>query len=321
MAFEIENGVLKKYIPEDGETAVVIPEGVTRIGAGAFYKCASLTNVTIPDGVQRIEVMAFGRSAITSAVIPDSVTLIEERCFYGCENLMCVVLPVGVTNIEGSTFYGCKSLISVSIPAGVKQIGTEDVIWGSGAFAGCRSLTNVHIPDGVELIGSETFAGCESLTDLTIPESVTWIGDNAFDGCRSICMFGITFAPKVFKESDYTNARKMLETKDFSMKLNTNIKYAAAVGFWLKTGNEAAEAFIKKSLSRIMTFLIENNNPDAIGKMLESGKFITKKNIDKFIECAIAHTQSGGSPEIQTMLMHYKSEVLGYADPAETFKL
>lgn len=36
MSFEIENGVLEKCIPESGETEVVIPDGVTSIGAWAF---------------------------------------------------------------------------------------------------------------------------------------------------------------------------------------------------------------------------------------------------------------------------------------------
>lgn len=36
MAFQIENGVLKKYIEEPGVTEVVIPDGVTEIGTCAF---------------------------------------------------------------------------------------------------------------------------------------------------------------------------------------------------------------------------------------------------------------------------------------------
>ncbi len=36
MGFQIENGVLEKYI-EEGVTDVVIPEGVTTIGEQAFY--------------------------------------------------------------------------------------------------------------------------------------------------------------------------------------------------------------------------------------------------------------------------------------------
>ena len=43
MGFEIENGVLKKYSGTD--TAVVIPDGVTRIGKNAFKDCTSLTTL------------------------------------------------------------------------------------------------------------------------------------------------------------------------------------------------------------------------------------------------------------------------------------
>ena len=54
MSFEIENGILKKYIPESGETEVVIPDGVTRIGKLAFCGCDRLTSITIPDSLTSI---------------------------------------------------------------------------------------------------------------------------------------------------------------------------------------------------------------------------------------------------------------------------
>ena len=36
MALEIEGDVLKKYIPEEGETAVTVPQGVRHIADSAF---------------------------------------------------------------------------------------------------------------------------------------------------------------------------------------------------------------------------------------------------------------------------------------------
>ena len=47
--------------------AAVVPEGVTTIGACAFYGCTSLASVTIPDGVTTIGQSAFeGCSSLVS---------------------------------------------------------------------------------------------------------------------------------------------------------------------------------------------------------------------------------------------------------------
>lgn len=45
-----------------GLTGIVIPEGVTSIGSGAFYHCDSLTSVIIPDSVTVIEENAFSHT-------------------------------------------------------------------------------------------------------------------------------------------------------------------------------------------------------------------------------------------------------------------
>ena len=61
--FIIRKGVLVKYTGHDHN--VVIPEGVTEIGAFAFSRCEPLESV----------------------LIPGSVTVIGEDAFQGCKSL------------------------------------------------------------------------------------------------------------------------------------------------------------------------------------------------------------------------------------------
>ena len=136
--FVIENGVLKEYQGQGGD--VVIPEGVTNIGASAFSGCSSLASVVIPEGV----------------------TSIGDEAFYYCQSLTSVVIPEGVTSIGGEAFKYCSSLTSVVIPKGVKSIGN----W---AFSGCSSLASVVIPEGVTSIGDSAFNGCRGLTVENAP--------------------------------------------------------------------------------------------------------------------------------------------------------
>lgn len=88
MGFQITNdGILEKYIEEEGVTEVVIPDCVKEIGEQAFCNCSNLTRITIPDSVTSIGSGAF-RSCqnLTSITIPDSVADIGEGAFDGCDS-------------------------------------------------------------------------------------------------------------------------------------------------------------------------------------------------------------------------------------------
>ena len=163
-----------------GLTSITIPDSVTSIGDSAFFDCTGLTSITIPDSVTSIGSHAFhGCTGLTSITIPDSVTWIYGGTFYGCTGLTSVTIPNSVTWIDNFTFYGCTGLTSVTIPDSVTSIG-------NGAFDSCTRLTSITIPDSVTSIGDSAFHGCTGLTSITIPDSVTWIGDSAFHGCAGL---------------------------------------------------------------------------------------------------------------------------------------
>ncbi len=222
-----------------------------------------------------------------------------------------IVIPDGVTEIKSIAFLGCK-LTSVRIPEGVRKIG-------GGAFFGCRSLESVTLPDSIRSIEDGAFQMC-SLRHLRIPLHIISIAAGSFKACgqlKTVTVQEITFVPEKLKGHDFHLAIEMLRGRDYRIGLHMGMKYAAVTGFYLRTNDARAEEFVKKNRSGILLFLIRNNNADVIRKLLESGKFVTKRNIDKCIAYAIEQ----GNPEIRMELLHYKSEKLGYKDIAETFKL
>ena len=159
---------------------VTILDGVTSIGAGAFYDFSGLTHVTIPDSVTSIGSSAFsGCSGLTGVTIGNGVTSIGYRAFEGCSSLTSVTIPSDVDIIGASAFSGCENLKTVTIADGVKVIEP-------GAFADCTNLTHVTIPDSMKSIGDRAFRNCSRLTSVTIPDSVTSIGEEAFENCRGL---------------------------------------------------------------------------------------------------------------------------------------
>ncbi len=149
--------------------AIVIEDGITRIGAEFFTNLNQLTSLTVAD----------------------SVTAIGGFAFAGCTLLENIDLGEGLEIIGNSAFSGCGSMCGfadgnysgvgmvLNIPDSVKTIGNN-------AFSRCAQVSTVNLGSGVEIIGGGAFAGCEDLTGIIIPDSVTAIGKNAFTNCKEL---------------------------------------------------------------------------------------------------------------------------------------
>ena len=190
---------------------LVIPDGVTSIGQGAFRYCNGLTSVVIADSVTKIGYGAFDRCPdLESVTIGKGVTEIGTDAFGECKNLTSVNIPDGVTSIGSFAFRGCQKLTSLTIPDSVTTIGTD-------AFHNCIGLTEVNLGSGVTALEGNIFCGCSALTNITvdsgnkkyyaegncliekdgktiiwggknsvIPNDVTSIGASAFAQCKEI---------------------------------------------------------------------------------------------------------------------------------------
>lgn len=192
--------------------SVVVQDGVTHIGNGAFSECYSLTSIELPGSVATIGEDAFSNCGLTNVTLPEGVTRIEDYAFHNCNDLVCITVPSTTVYISSTAIISCDSLTSIAVDADNPSYSSHDgilfnknqrelvsfpagktgayevpngvmTIWDH-AFDSSK-LTSVTIPYGATYIYSSTFQDSD-LASVTLPASVTYIGDYAFERCDNM---------------------------------------------------------------------------------------------------------------------------------------
>lgn len=146
-------------------SGISLPEGLTRIGTGAFAECTNLSSVNIPGGVQIIDDYAFlGCTGMTMLVLNAGIRTIGQCAFEQCKSLADVNLPNTLINLNNHAFYMCESLVYITIPSQVKVIG-------SGVFSYCSNLVRADINANATM-PKWSFYGCDKLEIVTIQGSL-----------------------------------------------------------------------------------------------------------------------------------------------------
>lgn len=315
MSFEIENGILKEYIPESGETEVVIPDGVTRIGKLAFCGCDRLTSITIPDSVTSIGDLAFsGCSNLTSIAIPGSVTSIGSSAFQGCDKLTNISSASRVKGI-GSEIIGnfkiengvLKEYLNdreteVVIPEGVKIIG--DLV-----FCGSR-LKSVTIPKGVKIIEDLAFVNCDELRSIVIPDGVTSIGDRAFEGCSRLASVTIPDSVKQTETTTFSGCDRLTSlVANPDILLKSGLKVTAVLTFLRSPEDFSAEQtkackkYLFAQKKKLLPEIFRNDLAYAMQLFAEAKK-ITKSNVrSDFLD----HSIRAGASQCNAFLMDWEN--------------
>lgn len=165
--------------------SVIIPAGVTQIGACAFSYCYSLgQNVTDASGntygvwfdpdsrLETIQQEAFSNCILLENIsLPESLRTIELKAFYRCAGqrsdgtatgLSTLVLPDGLQTLEEEVFFQCVNLRTVSLPQTLRSIGSK-------AFFSCVGLESVLFRgEGLTSLGNMAFGYCHSLKNVTV---------------------------------------------------------------------------------------------------------------------------------------------------------
>lgn len=178
MAFQIINGVLKKY--EGTDEHVVIPEGVKEIGDYAFYGAHKMSTIRFPDTLRDIGMNAFYDCAsLKEAILPDSLFFLGSAVFSRCSSLKRVWLPDSIRTLPKVMFFQCEKLEEVRLPVKLRRIGRA-------CFEQCHNLRVMVLPETLRVIENNVFDECTNLEAVFLPEKLEEIGDNAFIDCENL---------------------------------------------------------------------------------------------------------------------------------------
>lgn len=198
---------------------VVLPDGMTEIGIGAFAYNAQLTSVTVGEGPQVFSCTFMHCPKLAEVKLPESATELQFT-FFNCPKLNEINLPKNITTLGASPF-GKTGISSLSIPSSVQQMAYESLTFSNALtslefvnsskelllfndkdnYAYFRendlpvsdspkpqNLQKLHIGRSLENL---SFSGNKSLTNVTFGPDVKYICESMLEDCPLITSISI----------------------------------------------------------------------------------------------------------------------------------
>ena len=269
----LENGTAQITDYNSPEKNVVIPSeidgySVTEIGSQAFYY-SSIESVVVPDGVIRIGEGAFTENHnLTEIILPEHEMEISPDAFDSTdyyenpENWKNDWLMIGNHKIVYAFEYeilenGTASITGfnspqqeVIIPSEIDGYLITEI--GNGAFSWNDSIISVVIPESVTCIGASAFYDCNSLTQVSSPEHQMTVASNAF------------------KYTPYFN--DIRNWKDYWLMIDNNKAIYAFLYYMQEDNTIVINGYISPEKNVYIPYQIDGHLITAIGSEAFSGK-------------------------------------------------
>ena len=176
--------------------SVVVPDGVTSIGEGAFLACPKLSQVALSPKLKVLGGYAFGDcDSLTSITIPKSL----EKTTTG-------LYPNYIRNFQWGVFIACDNLKNITFEEGTTKIA-------NGLFANNDSIEKIVIPNTVTSIENDAFYKCSKLKEVSFSNSLISIGSNAFSSDKLIEKAEISDTVTTIKEGAFLGCSNLSEVK------------------------------------------------------------------------------------------------------------
>lgn len=247
-SFFSDNGILYRAFcgkrilwlcPRNRQGQIVIPDGVTHIGNGAFLGC-KISTVISPDSLKHIEYEAFAYSQIQKIYLAHNLNTIGVRAFWGCKQLFDINLKdINLKCVEEDAFSGCINLQTVELPASLNFLGSR-------AFISTKEIKFQRFNN-------------EFLNAVVDRVRLYTEKDNMYT--KVICM-GRTFYMPVFVSKNVI-ADLDLSQEDGELLYNKSIsvrcKQETAIAVYKETGNNIAYSYLKRTALNIGQRLLKED--------------------------------------------------------------
>ncbi|MCI8364332.1 MAG: leucine-rich repeat protein [Eubacterium sp.] len=221
-AKEISSSNGGKYYDYYGLRTVYIPEGMKKIGDGAFQRCYNL----------------YFKESSTSA-LGTSLESIGNNAFMECYSLETMKFPTSLTTIGSSAFAQCAvrnvSDVDCKREAVIKEDNKEikyPYYWNYEKYGKRREKTGLRKLDfsaakNLEVIGSSAFRHC-NMTDVQLTNSpLVEVSDGLFDQCSYLK--NVSFGDKV-QSVEQNVLRDTVSLTTVSIPASASIKGTAISG-------------------------------------------------------------------------------------------
>ena len=164
----------------DSSGTLTIPDGVTKIGNGAFANLSGLKTIIIPGTVKEIGENAFTNNAdLTRVVLQEGIEIIGNEAFKQCDNLTTIELPESLKSIGTRAFQECSKLDNVTIPSQITRIEAQ-------TFYSCSNLTSIKLPEHLQSIQNNAFSYCSKLNNIYLSKELSNIENDVFLNCNDL---------------------------------------------------------------------------------------------------------------------------------------
>jgi len=262
------------------EGTLAIPEGVKKIGQGAFA-LEGIKKIIMPSSCIEIGENAFKNcKSLEEIVLNNGLERIDNYAFYECENLKEINLPKSLTYLGEFAISKCYKLKSITFPENLKEINAC-VLWCD------TSLTTINFTKQESILG-EAFNGLPMLDNLYIPNTVKSMGftkysDEAeYKNTYNTPFLGTSSLNNIMIDSNNQNfifEDGMIKTKDKKTIIYvTPNKYSESTDFYIPSGTEKFYSTIGSNVTKFVLCNSLNDLfsdlgffPDSISQILIDG--------------------------------------------------